>query len=84
MPSARQIVASAPNRWNVPAGPRFTTSVTDRPKTARAQERAARLHQEALNCLKIAVTEDEQTHSAELIDEALKLAKRSRELKGAG
>ena len=52
--------------------------VTDKPNTARAQERAARLHQEALNCLRIAVTEE--THSAELIDEALKLAKRSREL----
>ena len=61
--------------------PRFVPPVTNMTKTARAQERAARLHQEALNCLKIAVTEE--THSAELIDEALKLAKRSRELNEA-
>ena len=49
-------------------------------KQARSRERAARLHQEALNCLTIAVKEDETHHSADLIDEALKLAKRAREL----
>jgi hypothetical protein len=49
--------------------------------TARPTTRAARLHQQALNCLTIAVKEE--AHSAELIDEALKLAKRARELKGA-
>lgn len=54
--------------------------VTKNSKTARARERAARLHQEALNCLTIAVKEDETRHSADLIDEALKLAKRAREL----
>lgn len=52
-------------------------------KQARARTRAARLHQEALNCLTIAVREDETRHSAELIDEALKLAKRARELNEA-
>ena len=55
--------------------------VTKITKQARAQDRAARLHQEALNCLTIAVKEE--AHSAALIDEALKLAKRSRELNGA-
>jgi hypothetical protein len=50
-------------------------------KNAQPTSRAARLHQEALNCLAIAVKEE--AHSAELIDEALKLAKRSRELNGA-
>ncbi|MEG3088462.1 hypothetical protein [Sphingomonas sp. PB4P5] len=50
-------------------------------KHARPSTRAAKLHQQALNCLTIAVKED--AHSAELIDEALRLAKRSRELSGA-
>jgi hypothetical protein len=54
--------------------------VTKITKQARAQDRAARLHQEALNCLTMAVKQE--AHSAELIDEALKLAKRSRELNG--
>ncbi|MEN2787042.1 hypothetical protein ACFOKI_08015 [Sphingomonas qilianensis] len=44
----------------------------------RPATRAAKLHQQALNCLTIAMKEE--AHSAELIDEALKLAKRSREL----
>lgn len=56
--------------------------VTMRPKSTRAQDRAARLHREALNCLAIAVKEEEVDHTAQLIDEALKLAKRSRELSG--
>ncbi len=53
-----------------------------RPKPTRGQDRAARLHREALNCLAIAVKEEEVDHTAQLIDEALKLAKRSRELSG--
>jgi hypothetical protein len=56
--------------------------VTTRTKPTRAQDRAARLHREALNCLAIAVREEEVDHTAQLIDEALKLAKRSRELSG--
>ena len=66
-----------------PNDPCFWLRVTNKNNT-RGQQRAARLHQEALNCLKIAVTADEESHSADLIDEALKLAKRSRELNGAG
>ena len=57
------------------------TKMTKMTKQTRAHDRAARLHQEALNCLKIAVKEE--AHSADLIDEALRLAKRSRELNGA-
>jgi hypothetical protein len=56
--------------------------VTKPTKTLRPATRAARLHQEALNCLTIAVREE--AHSAELIDEALRLAKRSRELDATG
>ena len=55
--------------------------MTKMTKQTRAHDRAARHHQEALNCLKIAVKEE--AHSADLIDEALRLAKRSRELNGA-
>lgn len=80
MPSARQIAASPPGRRNAWTRSGFTTPVTSMTKKARAQERAARLHQEALNCLRIAVTQEEQAHSADLIDEALKLTRRAREL----
>jgi hypothetical protein len=59
----------------------LSTDVTKMTKTARPTTRAERLHQQALNCLTIAVKEE--AHSAELIDEALKLEKRSRELNGA-
>ena len=65
-------------RGRAPHLPRVTT----RTKPTRAQDRAARLHREALNCLAIAVREEEVDHTAQLIDEALKLAKRSRELSG--
>jgi hypothetical protein len=46
----------------------------------RARDRAARLHTEALNCLTFAVSEGDRAHAAALIDEALRLAQRSREL----
>ncbi len=64
------------------SGARHLPSVDTKPKPTRAQDRAARLHREALNCLAIAVKEDQVDHTAQLIDEALKLAKRSRELSG--
>lgn len=48
--------------------------------TNRAQDRAARLRTEARNCLTFAVTEPDPAHAAELIDEAVRLARRSREL----
>ena len=49
-------------------------------KPTAALARSAKLRNQAGNCLTIAVKEDETRHSADLIDEALKLAKRAREL----
>jgi hypothetical protein len=57
--------------------------VNDKAKTDRTRDRAARLRDEALNCLAFAVREGDEAHAAELIDEALRLARRSRELAGA-
>ncbi len=45
--------------------------------------RAKRLKQEAGNCLTIAVGHDDLAFAGELIDEAMRLAKRARELTGA-
>lgn len=49
----------------------------------RQRDRAARLHREATNCLTIAVTEQEVSHAAALIDEAARLMRRSGELLAA-
>jgi hypothetical protein len=49
---------------------------------AVASPRALRLKTEAGNCLTIAVTQKDPTFAAELIDEAVRLAKRARELGG--
>lgn len=45
--------------------------------------RAERLAQEARNCLTIAVGHDDVAFAADLIDEAVKLAQRARELSKA-
>jgi hypothetical protein len=55
-------------------------AVTHPTKTDRARDRAARLHREALNCLAIAVGEKVEQHAAQLIDEAIRLMRRSEEL----
>jgi hypothetical protein len=55
-------------------------AVNNLTKTNRAHDRAARLHREALNCLAIAVGEKVEQHAAQLIDEAIRLMRRSREL----
>ena len=57
--------------------------VTIPTKTDRARDRAARLHREARNCLAIAVGEKAEQHAAQLIDEAIRLMRRSAELSGA-
>jgi hypothetical protein len=57
--------------------------VPTKAKIDRARERAARLRDEALNCLTFAVSEGDSAHAAELIDEAVRLTRRSRELTGA-
>jgi hypothetical protein len=49
-------------------------------KADRVRDRAARLHHEALNCLAIAVGEKVEEHAAQLIDEAIRLMRRSVEL----
>ena len=52
-------------------------------KADRLRHRAARLHEEALNCLAIAVGEKVEQHAAQLIDEAIRLMRRSVELSAA-
>ena len=53
---------------------------TKRARAARQAERALRLRREASNCLAVAVGGKDQSAAAMLIDEALRLAGRSREL----
>ena len=48
--------------------------------SAKPPARAHRLAKEARNCLTIAVTQDDTAFAAELIDEALRLVRRAREL----
>jgi hypothetical protein len=49
----------------------------------KKRSRAARLRQEADNCLSLAVTTREPDFAAALIDEALKLARRSQQIADA-
>jgi len=49
-------------------------------KTNRSQSRATRLHREAMNCVTFAVRERDAGHAADLIDEAIRLKRRSSEL----
>jgi hypothetical protein len=46
----------------------------------RARERSARLHCEARNCLTLAIGERDERFAADLLDEAMTLARRAREL----
>ncbi|MDR6852010.1 hypothetical protein J2Y54_001503 [Sphingomonas sp. BE123] len=48
-----------------------------------AHPRADRLHREASNCLQIAVRERDPAFTAQLIDEALRLAARARDLRAS-
>ena len=54
--------------------------VTQTSKADRARTRAARLRNEARNCLSIAIGAGDAQFAADLIDEALRLALRSRQL----
>ncbi|MEG3182225.1 hypothetical protein [Sphingomonas sp. LT1P40] len=54
--------------------------MTDKPSAKPIPRRALRLHEEASNCLAIAVRQTDRAFAADLIDEALRLAKRAREL----
>jgi len=51
--------------------------------TAIPPPRAVRLHIEAGNCLDIAIGNKDPAFAADLIDEAIKLARRARELTAA-
>lgn len=51
-----------------------------RDKSGATQKRSQKLRREALNCVDIAVREQQSDFAAILIDEALKLSKRAREL----
>lgn len=53
-------------------------------KTNRSQSRALRLYREAMNCVTFAVRERDENHAAELIDEAIRLKRRSSELAPTG
>ncbi|WP_242186430.1 hypothetical protein [Sphingomonas sp. CARO-RG-8B-R24-01] len=52
-------------------------------KIDRSTSRATRLHREAMNCVTFAVRERDTEHAAELIDEAIRLKRRSSELEEA-
>ena len=69
----------------IPARPglravRERESITTFLSTVAVPPRAIRLHIEAGNCLDIAVAKQDVAATAELIDEAIRLAQRSREL----
>ncbi|WP_010163477.1 hypothetical protein [Sphingomonas sp. PAMC 26617] len=49
-------------------------------KTNSSESRSTRLHREAMNCVTFAVRERDESHAAELIDEAIRLKRRSTEL----
>ena len=51
-----------------------------KPTAITAPPRAVRLHIEAGNCLDIAVGKKDPTSAGELIDEAIRLERRAREL----
>jgi len=54
--------------------------VTFLPDASPRFARARRLHREAANCLSLAVAQKDLAFAAELIDEALRLTQRAREL----
>lgn len=54
--------------------------MTDPLKADRTHARAARLRNEARNCLAIAIGSRDMQFAADLIDEALRLVRRSSEL----
>lgn len=54
--------------------------VTFLPDASPRFARARRLHREAANCLALAVAQKDLRFAAELIDEAMRLSRRAREL----
>ena len=54
--------------------------VTFLPDASSRFARARRLHREAANCLALAVAQKDLAFAGELIDEAMRLARRAREL----
>jgi hypothetical protein len=50
---------------------------------AKALSRSRKLRLEAANCIAVAISVEETDFSADLIDEAVKLAQRARQIAGA-
>lgn len=73
---------SAAPRRNCRRGAAFRVSnaMKTRFDAITAPPRAVRLRVEARNCLDIAIGKDDPDFAAELIDEAIRLARRAREL----
>ena len=61
---------------------RFLAGVLRMTVPEKKRRRAARLQDEASNCVALAVSTKQTAFAAELIDEALKLAKRAQEIDG--
>lgn len=66
-----------------PVDPRIKRAVKPLVLASPAPPRAQRLAQEARNCLTIAVGHGDVAFAADLIDEAVKLTRRARELSKA-
>lgn len=79
----RQAVNASAHRREPGTGGRFLSGVLRMNVPEKRRSRAARLRHEASNCVALAVSTNQTAFAAELIDEALKLAKRSQEI-GAG
>ena len=60
-----------------------TEIMKTKPEPITAPPRAVRLHIEARNCLDIAIGKDDSSFAGELIDEAIRLERRARELAAA-
>ena len=75
----RTVNASADEREPATGG-RFLPLVLRMVVPEKKSSRAARLRREASNCVALAVSTSQTSFAADLIDEALKLAKRSQEM----
>ena len=64
-------------------GDREDNPMKTKSTTITAPARAVRLHIEAGNCLDIAIGKTDPSFAGELIDEAIRLARRARELTAA-
>ncbi len=61
----------------------FFPSMPSKPTSSRARERAAQLKQQAENFVAIVARGGNPQHSGDLIDEAIRLAERAKQLRGS-